>query len=105
MATFYNVMKAAGTLGKRDELFTYIHEIGHALNLAHSWQKDETVPPSPLDPCNGYGDRSFTNYQQEYREDPKATEGDADLFWSVSTWRFTPARPQPVRAERAIVEP
>ncbi|GIH98752.1 hypothetical protein Pta02_07610 [Planobispora takensis] len=90
VATFYNVMKTADTLGTRDELFTYIHEIGHALNLAHSWQKDENIPPSPLGPCKGYGDKSFMNYQQDYREDPAATEGDEALFWKVFTWRFTP---------------
>ncbi|MFB9207381.1 hypothetical protein ACFFV7_39775 [Nonomuraea spiralis] len=90
-ATFYDAMKDVDYLGTRNELFTYIHEIGHALNLAHSFTKDSINPPQPLGPRGGYGDKSFMNYQDEYKGDPTTKEGDGlGAFWSVFTWQFTP---------------
>ncbi|MFB4262506.1 hypothetical protein [Nonomuraea sp. GTA35] len=90
MATFYDVMKDVETLGTRDELFTFIHEIGHALNLAHTFGKNEAIPPQPLGPRNGYGDKSFMNYQDDYQGDPEAEEDGEAAFWSVFAWQFTP---------------
>ncbi|MGC5014159.1 M12 family metallo-peptidase [Streptosporangium sp. DT93] len=91
MATFYDVMQEVEIVGTRDELFTFIHEIGHALNLAHTFGKDSTIPPQPMGPRDGYGDKSFMNYQDDYQGDPATGEGDGGAaFWSVFAWQFTP---------------
>jgi hypothetical protein len=88
MATFYDRMEEVEILGTRDELFTFIHEIGHALNLAHSFDK---IPPQPVGPRNGYGDKSFMNYQSDYKGDPATGEGNGDdAFWKAFAWQFTP---------------
>ncbi|GAA3017125.1 hypothetical protein [Streptosporangium longisporum] len=91
MATFYDVMKEVEIVGTRDELFTFIHEIGHALNLAHTFGKQDAIPKQPLGLRNGYGDKSFMNYQGEYLGDPATGEGNGDAaFWEAFAWQFTP---------------
>ncbi len=70
----------------RNHLFTLVHEVGHALNLAHSWQKDESVPeieggrawrPMRSDPQA----RSWMNYPHRV---------GATAFWADFGFRFGP---------------
>lgn len=84
VAIFYDV--AAKNVGKRAGLFTYIHEIGHALNLTHSWEK---ASKDLLGPNDGYGDLSFMNYEYEYKGAPDRGDG-AEAFWGAFLWQFTP---------------
>lgn len=74
--------RVSGTLydsaAKRDRFFleTFIHEIGHAFNLPHSWQRG--VSPDS-------GSESFMNYAWGY------TGGGANKessFWSNFRWEF-----------------
>ncbi|MFB4271581.1 hypothetical protein [Nonomuraea sp. GTA35] len=77
-----------GSSAARTEIHSHVHEIGHALNLCHSWEKNLTVPPQPLGPRNGYGDLSFMNYEHLY-EGPNGEKGTA-AFWAAFLWQFTP---------------
>ena len=51
-----------GSGSQRAQLRTYVHELGHAFNLLHSWQKNLADPPQPLGPNSGFGDLSWMNY-------------------------------------------
>ncbi|MFD0480850.1 hypothetical protein ACFQ0B_81530 [Nonomuraea thailandensis] len=87
LAIFYEAAKEFGYTGKREGLFSWIHEIGHALNLLHSWEKQ---PPSQLGPLQGHGDLSFMNYADEYWGGPNGQEGDREAaFYDAFTWTFT----------------
>lgn len=87
LAIFYEAAKEFGYTGKREGLFSWIHEIGHALNLLHSWEKE---PPSQLGPLQGHGDLSFMNYADEYWGGPNGKEGDREAaFYDAFAWTFT----------------
>ncbi|MGW7079828.1 reprolysin-like metallopeptidase [Streptomyces sp. NPDC054866] len=74
------VFTKANVAGTNDELHTYVHEIGHAFNLMHSFAKGTAVPPAPAGPRNGYGDLSWMNYPQYYQGGSEATSGFAAFF-------------------------
>ncbi|MGS2646889.1 hypothetical protein [Streptosporangium sp. G12] len=88
MAIFYDAAVEAGYVGRREGLFSCIHEIGHTLNLTHSWEKNLSNPPQPLGPLKGYGDLSFMNYADEYKGEPEGEDREA-AFYSRFTWQFT----------------
>lgn len=70
----------------RMQFWTAIHEMGHAFNLAHSWQKALGVPQAPGDPwvplANAPEARSFMNY-------PFRVSGGQSAFFSDFQFRFT----------------
>ncbi|MEU6000991.1 hypothetical protein ABZ837_24565 [Streptomyces sp. NPDC047197] len=85
------VFTQANTAGTNDELHTYVHEIGHAFNLLHSFAKATAVPPAPSGPLNGYGDLSWMQYPHLYQGDSAAkTESEkAAAFFRAFPFRFT----------------
>jgi hypothetical protein len=70
----------------RMQFWTAVHEMGHAFNLAHSWQKALGTPYAPGDPwiplANDTEARSFMNY-------PFRVAGGEDAFFSDFRFRFT----------------
>ncbi|NUP83080.1 MAG: hypothetical protein HOV96_36665 [Nonomuraea sp.] len=84
-AVFYEEIKGESPRAQRAQLRTYMHELGHAFNLLHSWQKDLAVPPQPLGPEGGFGDLSWMNYVQNYRP------GGEDGYWAAFPFQFTDA--------------
>ncbi|WP_031160514.1 hypothetical protein [Streptosporangium roseum] len=87
MAVFYTELVKQQMVGKRGDLHTWVHEIGHAFNLVHSWDKKLADPPQPLGPRDGYGDLSWMNYESNY-QGPNGEKGE-DAFWEVFTHQFT----------------
>ncbi len=65
---------------KRMRFWTAAHEMGHAFNLAHSWQKSLGNPWLPL--ANENEARSFMNY-------PFFVEGDQASFFADFEYRFS----------------
>ncbi|WP_386376414.1 hypothetical protein [Streptosporangium lutulentum] len=87
MAIFYDTAREAGYVGRREGLFSYIHEIGHALNIHHSWQKQ---PESTRGPQGGMADLSFMNYAENYPAGPTATAQQREAaFYAAFAWTFT----------------
>ncbi|GGT13515.1 hypothetical protein ACFFV7_24695 [Nonomuraea spiralis] len=82
-AVFYEEIKGTTPEAQRAQLRTYMHELGHAFNLLHSWQKDLAVPPQPLGPQGGFGDLSWMNYVQNYRP------GGEPGYWAAFPFQFT----------------
>ncbi|MEV4356976.1 hypothetical protein [Nonomuraea sp. NPDC049625] len=82
-AVFYDVIKGATPQAQRAQLRTYVHELGHAFNLLHSWQKNLGTPPQPLGPDGGFGDLSWMNYVQNYRP------GGEPGYWAAFPFHFT----------------
>ncbi|WP_271216166.1 tetratricopeptide repeat protein [Streptosporangium carneum] len=87
-AVFYDQIQGADPASQRAALRTYVHELGHAFNLMHSWQKDVAVPPQPLGPRNGFGDLSWMNYAQNYQRASDGTAGTA-AYWADFPFQFT----------------
>ena len=69
--TLYN------TAAKRDRLFleTFAHEVGHAFNLPHSWQRSASQDSAS---------ESFMNYAWGYT----GGAGTESAFWSNFRWEF-----------------
>lgn len=65
---------------KRMKFWTAAHEMGHAFNLAHSWQKSLGTPWIPL--ANEPEARSFMNY-------PYFVNGGSDAFFASFSYRFS----------------
>ncbi|MEV0232390.1 hypothetical protein [Nonomuraea sp. NPDC050786] len=84
-AVFYDVIKGTTPQAQRAQLRTYVHELGHAFNLLHSWQKNLGTPPQPLGPQGGFGDLSWMNYVQNYL--PGGEQG----YWAAFPFQFTDA--------------
>ncbi|MEV0591046.1 hypothetical protein [Nonomuraea cavernae] len=82
-AVFYDAIKGGSPQAQRAQLRTYVHELGHAFNLLHSWQKNLATPPQPLGPSGGFGDLSWMNYVQNYRP------GGEIGYWSAFPFQFT----------------
>ncbi|MGW6318068.1 hypothetical protein [Streptomyces sp. NPDC055099] len=77
-------------LGTNDELHTYIHELGHAFNLLHSFSKDAADPPAPLNPRGRYSDLSWMSYPHLYDGDPSAAENERTAaFFRAFPFSFT----------------
>ena len=87
-AVFYNAIKGSDPESQRAQLRTYVHELGHAFNLLHSWQKNLANPPQPLGPNGGLGDLSWMNYVQNYQPPPPAPGGTA-AYWADFPFQFT----------------
>jgi hypothetical protein len=64
----------------RMRFWTAVHEMGHAFNLAHSWQKSLGTPWIPL--ANEPEARSFMNY-------PYSVAGGQAAFFSNFEYRFS----------------
>lgn len=84
-AVFHDAIKGDSPEAQRAQLRTYVHELGHAFNLLHSWQKNLATPSQPLGPHGGFGDLSWMNYVQNYR--PGGEEG----YWAAFPFQFTDA--------------
>lgn len=86
-AVFYNNIQGADAASQRAQLRTYVHELGHAFNLLHSWQKNLADPPQPLGPNGGLGDLSWMNYDWKYQ--PSTGAGGAAAYWSGFPFQFS----------------
>jgi hypothetical protein len=93
MAIFYDTAREAGYVGRREGLFSYIHEIGHALNMQHSWQKQ---PEQARGPQGGMADLSFMNYAENYPGAQTAAAREA-AFYAAFVWQFTPSELRHIR--------
>ncbi|MFI6325811.1 hypothetical protein ACIBG8_50425 [Nonomuraea sp. NPDC050556] len=82
-AVFYDAIKGDSAAAQRAQLRTYVHELGHAFNLLHSWQKNLGNPPQPLGPRGGFGDLSWMNYVQNYQP------GGESGYWAAFPFQFT----------------
>ncbi|GAA3596495.1 hypothetical protein GCM10022419_094650 [Nonomuraea rosea] len=82
-AVFYDAIRGDTPQAHRAQLRTYVHELGHAFNLLHSWQKNLASPPQPLGPDGGFGDLSWMNYVQNYRP------GGEPGYWAAFPFHFT----------------
>jgi hypothetical protein len=87
-AVFYDAIAGTDAASQRAQLRTYVHELGHAFNLLHSWQKNLADPPQPLGPNGGLGDLSWMNYTWKYQPLPPAPGGDA-AYWMAFPFQFT----------------
>ncbi|MEW1927859.1 hypothetical protein [Streptomyces sp. NPDC088360] len=87
-AVFHDIIQGTDPETVRAQLRTYVHELGHAFNLLHSWQKGLATPPAPLGPNNGFGDLSWMNYPQNYNPGGGAPTG-TDAYWRAFPFRFT----------------
>jgi hypothetical protein len=76
MAVFYDAMRDNGQIGTRSELLCYVHEIGHAFNLVHSWDK------AAVGAQGGPSDLSWMNYDWKF-------PGGAQEFWRRFPFGFT----------------
>ncbi|MGC5016527.1 hypothetical protein ACLQ2R_37665 [Streptosporangium sp. DT93] len=89
MAVFWEELILGATRDRaREDVRTYVHELGHALNLAHSWQRHLINPPRELGPRDGYGDLSFMNYPWYYQATPPGLY-DEPKYWKAFDWQFT----------------
>jgi hypothetical protein len=88
MAVFYDAIQGTDAASQRAQLRTYVHELGHCLNLLHSWQKNLASPPQPLGPNGGLGDLSWMNYTWKYQPSPPAPGGEA-AYWASFPFQFT----------------
>lgn len=61
----------------REQLYCYVHELGHCFNLLHSWQKSLANPPG----VNRPSAKSYMNYPWRY-------PGGAAAFWSAFGFAF-----------------
>ncbi|MGW7086886.1 hypothetical protein ACWGH2_25820 [Streptomyces sp. NPDC054871] len=87
-AVFYDIIQGTDPESVRAQLRTYVHELGHAFNLLHSWQKGLATPPAPLGPNNGFGDLSWMNYPQNFNPGGGAPTGTA-AYWRSFPFEFT----------------
>ncbi|CCG03630.1 hypothetical protein [Blastococcus saxobsidens] len=81
-AVFYDAVKGDDPASRRAALRTYVHELGHAFNLLHSWQK---IVPSPH---GGLADLSWMNYPWRYQPPPPAPGGE-QAYWGAFPFSFT----------------
>lgn len=87
-AVFYDAIKGLDAENQRAQLRTYVHELGHAFNLLHSWQKDLASPPQPLGLNHGFGDLSWMNYPQNYNRGDGSPAGTT-AYWAAFPFQFT----------------
>ncbi|MGW1974559.1 hypothetical protein [Streptomyces sp. NPDC001889] len=77
VAVFNEALQLNAALGTRVDLHAHVHELGHAFNLLHSWDKRSAWPPAPLGPRRGYGDLSWMNYPHDSSYRPRPTSPDS----------------------------
>ncbi|MEV6207896.1 hypothetical protein [Kitasatospora sp. NPDC051914] len=87
-AVFHDAIQGQDPATQRAQLRTYVHELGHAFNLLHSWDKNFADPPQPLGPNGGLGDLSWMNYTWKFQPPPPAAGGDA-AYWAAFPFQFT----------------
>ena len=87
-AVFYDAIKGTDAATQRAQLRTYVHELGHAFNLLHSWDKGFADPPQPLGPNGGLGDLSWMNYAWKYQP-PAPAPGGESAYWASFPFHFT----------------
>ncbi|GLZ35858.1 hypothetical protein Lesp02_80450 [Lentzea sp. NBRC 105346] len=87
-AVFHDAIGGTDAITLRAALRTYVHELGHAFNLLHSWQKQLADPPAPLGPNSGFGDRSWMNYPQNYIPVGGGPTGTG-AYWNDFAFQFT----------------
>jgi len=87
-AVFYDEIKGDDAASQRAQVRTYVHELGHAFNLLHSWQKNLGDPPAPLGPNAGLGDLSWMNYPWRYQPPAPEAGGEA-AYWAGFAFQFT----------------
>jgi hypothetical protein len=87
-AVFHDAIQGTDAASQRAQLRTYVHELGHAFNLLHSWQKNLADPPQPLGPNGGLGDLSWMNYTWKYQPPPPEPGGEA-AYWAAFPFAFT----------------
>ena len=61
-AVFYKQIQSNTVSDQRAQLRAYVHELGHAVNLLHSWWKNLADLPQPLGDNNGLRNLSWMNY-------------------------------------------
>lgn len=76
-AVFYAGLAGATADKLRDQLFCYVHELGHCFNLMHSFQKQFAKPPQPNRP----NALSYMNYPQLY-------PGGKSAFYTAFPFQF-----------------
>jgi hypothetical protein len=64
----------------RDQLHTYVHELGHCFNMLHSFDKEPASPNRP-------DALSYMNYPQRYREGIDLS-ANASAFWAAFPFQF-----------------
>lgn len=89
-AVFWDAIGGADAASQRAALRTYVHELGHAFNLLHSWQKHLAVPPQPLGLNGGRGELSWMNYVQGYDPGGGQPSGTA-AYWAAFPFQFVDA--------------
>ncbi|MGC7094050.1 hypothetical protein ACPZ19_05255 [Amycolatopsis lurida] len=87
-AVFHDAIGGTDAATQRSQLRTYVHELGHAFNLLHSWQKNLANPPAPLGPNGGLGDLSWMNYDWKYQQSASGP-GGAAAYWAAFPFEFT----------------
>ncbi|MGP3949097.1 hypothetical protein [Streptomyces sp. 7N604] len=87
-AVFHDAIKGMDPASQRAQLRTYVHELGHAFNLLHSWQKNFADPPQPLGSNGGFGDLSWMNYAWRFQPPPPAPGGEP-AYWAAFPFQFT----------------
>jgi hypothetical protein len=81
-AVFEKLMFGTQPSQLRQQLFAYVHELGHCFNLLHSFQKQYANPPQPYRP----NALSWMNYPQLY-SDGMGHPGSA-AFWQAFPFQF-----------------
>jgi hypothetical protein len=76
-AIFYGPMAGDGAYGKRRQLHTCVHELGHTFNLLHSWQGALAAPPIASRPAA----HSWMNY-------PDLFPGGEPAYWPSFGFQF-----------------
>lgn len=79
-AVFYKGLAGTTPDKLRQQLFCYVHELGHCFNLMHSWQKSYAQPPQ----ANRPDSLSWMNYPQLY-------SGGEAAFWNKFAFQFDDA--------------
>jgi hypothetical protein len=82
-ASFYQAIAAGTPENLREQLYVNVHELGHCLNLFHSFHKTYMDPPLPNRP----GALSWLNYPQNYAPGNGAPGGSA-AFWAAFPFEF-----------------
>ncbi len=81
-AAFHAGIGGSSAVDQRNQLYTYVHELGHCFNLFHSFHKSVMTPPMP----NRRDSLSWMNYPQMYRG-PGGNWGSA-AFWNAFAFQF-----------------
>jgi hypothetical protein len=77
-AVFHGGLGGTNPHQLREQLYTYVHELGHCFNLLHSWRKSVANPPG-VDRPNSL---SWMNYPTYY------PLGGEAAFWAAFPFRF-----------------